>query len=542
MGDWLNGTWSAAIMGALANAGVRDVVVCPGSRSTPLALTAAASKRLKVWSVTDERSAAFFALGLAKGGGRPATVLCTSGSAGAHFLPAVIEASHGGTPLVLLTADRPWELQGFGAPQTTVQSRFFGSFARVELLPMPDAGSLAHLRAVVARALSGLGPVHFNVPFREPLSPDGEIPVDDGVAPAALRMVRGAPSPDVSEVRLAGVERGVIVCGPREKDDGFGEAVHALGKALGFPVLAEAASNARFGFPEAICHADLLVRHEGFAKSHTPQVVLRFGGGLTPKTTQAWLDGSGAKIFVFSERGEIVDPLHRAQAVIEGDPVDACRALMPATPVTSAYREAFIQADAKVVGALPFGEPGIAATVAAHATNNLFLSSSMPIRDVDAFAKAGPHQLRVFSNRGVNGIDGVVSTAAGVAAATGKPTVLLIGDLALVHDLHGMLIARQHGIPLTVVAVNNDGGGIFSFLPIADRKEHFEALFGTPHGLDFAHVAALSGARLERPGSLAALAAALGKPGLALIELRTNRQTNVEGHRALHALAAKELG
>jgi len=540
MGSWLNGTWSAAIMGALANAGVRDVVVCPGSRSTPLALTAAASKRLKVWPVTDERSAAFFALGLAKGGGRPAAVVCTSGSAGAHFLPAVIEAAHGGTPLVVLTADRPWELQGFGAPQTTDQSRFFDRFARVELLPMPDAGSLDHLRAVIARALTGAGPVHFNVPFREPLAPDAgaTIPVDDT---AGLKLVAASQVPNVSEVRLGGVERGLIVCGPRERDDGLGEAVHALGKALGFPVLAEAASNARFGFPEAIAHADLLVRYPEFARAHLPQVVLRFGGGLTPKTTQAWLDGSGARVFVFSERGEIVDPLHRAQVVIEGDPVAACRALMPEGPVTSAYREAFLRADAKVVGALPFGEPGIAATVAANATGNLFLSSSMPIRDVDAFAAAGTRRLRVFANRGVNGIDGITSTAAGVAAATGVPTVLLTGDLALVHDLHGLLIARQHQIPLTVVATNNDGGGIFSFLPIAERKEHFEALFGTPHGLDLAHLAALSGARLERPETLVALEAAIGKPGFSLIEVRTSRETNVTDHRALHALAAKAL-
>ena len=588
MGEWLNGQWAAALVGALANAGVRNVVVCPGSRSTPLALAAAASPRLKVWPVTDERSAAFFALGLAKGGGCPAVVLCTSGSAGAHFLPAVIEAAHGQTPLIVLTADRPWELQGFGAPQTTDQTRFFDRFARVELLPAPDAAGIEHLRAVVSRALSLPGPVHFNVPFREPLAPEegSQIPVDDTPSP---KIARGTVTASLEEVRsaLRGVERGVIVCGPREADDGFGEAVHALGAALGFPVLAEAASNARFGFPEAISHADLLLRHEPFAKAHRPQVVLRFGGGLTPKTTQAWLDSSGARIFVFSDGGEIVDPLHRAEVVIVGDAVAVCRGLLPhrssraesrdegensgfelapheqppiatrphldfarhervvrSTAAPGGFRGAFVRADANTQRALrdaPFGEPSIAASVAAAASANLFLSSSMPIRDVDAFAPAGPHRLRVFSNRGVNGIDGVTSTAAGVAAATGKPTLLLIGDLALLHDLHGLLIARQHAIPLTVVVVNNDGGGIFSFLPIADRKGHFEALFGTPHGLDLSHLAGLSGARLERPQTLPALKAAIDRSGFSLIEVRTDRAQNVSAHRALHARVAHAI-
>ncbi len=545
MSDWLNGRWAAAIAGGLANAGVKNVVVCPGSRSTPLALAVASSPRLKVWPVTDERSAAFFALGLAKGGGCPAAVLCTSGSAGAHFLPAVIEAAHGGTPLIVLTADRPWELQNFGAPQTTDQSRFFDRFARVELLPVPDDAAIEHLRAVVARALSLGGPVHFNVPFREPLAPNPgeEIPVD---ATPARKPTGPHSAPNVEEVRVAlhGVERGAIVCGPREADDGFGEAVHALGAALGFPVLAEAASNARFGFSQAVAHADLLLRHGPFAKAHAPQVVLRFGGGLTPKTTQAWLDASGARIFVFSERGEIVDPLHRAAGVIVSDPVAACRALTPASTTESAYRDSFQRADAVARQALtdiPFGEPSIARTVAAHAVANLFLSSSMPIRDVDAFAPAGDKRLRVFGNRGVNGIDGVTSTAAGVAAATGTPTVLLTGDLALIHDLHGLLIARLHQVPLTVVAVNNDGGGIFSFLPVAERREHFEALFGTPHGLDLHPLAALCGARLERPQTSASLEAALARPGFALIEARTDRAENVIAHRKLHARVAAAL-
>lgn len=536
MGEWLNGDWAAAIVGALANGGVRNVVVCPGSRSTPLALAAAASPRLKVWPVVDERSAAFFALGLAKGGGCPAAVLCTSGSAGAHFLPAVIEAAHGATPLIVLTADRPWELQGFGAPQTTDQARFFEEFARVELLPIPETHTLGHLRAVVARALTTLGPVHFNVPFREPLAPEGEVPVDRTATPSLLAP-RRSPVLDGVRAALARADRVLVVCGPREAADGFADAVHALG----FPVIAEAASNARFGFPTAIAHADLLVRHEPFAKASRPQVVLRFGGGLTPRATQAWLDTCAARTFVFSEHGEVVDPSHRAHCVVEGDPVDVCRGLVPAT--RTAYRDSFLRADAIARAALAelSGEPAIARHVARAARANLFLSSSMPIRDVEAFAPAGDRRLRVFANRGVNGIDGITSTAAGVAAATGEPTVLLTGDLALIHDMHGLLIARQHAIPLAVVAVNNDGGGIFSFLPIASSGEHFEPLFGTPHGLDLSHLAALAGARIERPQSLPALDAALDRPGFALIEVRSDRAQNVVDHRSAHDRVARAL-
>ncbi len=544
MSPWLNGRWAAAILGGLVNAGVKDVVVCPGSRSSPLALAAAAA-RVKVWPVVDERSAAFFALGLAKGRGAPAVVICTSGTAGAHFLPAVIEAAYGGTPLIVVTADRPWELQGFGAPQTIDQTRLFGAFARVELLPAPEEEGLPHLRAVVARALASSGPVHFNVPLREPLAPPDSAPLPvDETAVTRVVSARAAPRVDAVALALRGVERGVIVCGPREADDGFGEAVHALGAALGFPVLAEAASNARFGFPQAVAHAELLLRHAPFAQAHRPQVVLRFGGGLTPKTTQAWLDASGARIFVFSDRGEVVDPAHRAEQVIVGGAVEACRLLRPPDVVRNAYREGFLAADAKArltLAGLPFGEPQVARTVAASGPANLFLSSSMPIRDVDAFASPGAARIRVLSNRGVNGIDGVTSTAAGVAAATGLPTTLLIGDLALIHDLHGLLIARRHQLPLRIVVVNNDGGGIFSFLPIADRTEHFEQLFGTPHGLDFTHLAALAGAPFERPRTADALATALAGPGFPLIEVRTDRASNVSAHRDLHARVAGAL-
>ncbi len=538
----LNQRWAATIIGTLVSRGVRHVVVAPGSRSTPLALAAADRSDVKVWSIIDERAAAFFALGLAKSTDAPVAVVCTSGSAGAHFLPAVMEAREGATPLVVLTADRPWELHGFGAPQTIAQVGMFGRYVLgAEALPTPEESTLEHLAAVIARLLaSGRGPVHLNVPFREPLAPsDGSAgPV---VNPLTTTHVRGAPVVDLTAVQtaIASAKQGVIVCGPRDRDDDFGSWVHALSSQIGFPVLAEAGSNARFGFPGAIALSDALLRNARFAESMKPDVVLRFGGGLTPKGPQAWLDASGAKQFHFTDDGFQFDPLHRATSVLP-----LAKALHFDGPSRSDYRERWLQAQTQALEVLKrqpneMNEPLIAREFVAACADGtqLFLSSSMPIRDVDAFATSGK-ELRVFTNRGVNGIDGVTSTALGVAAGTGKPTALLIGDVALLHDLSAWLVARRHSISMTIVVVNNDGGGIFHFLPIADRTPHFEALFGTPHGVDLAHVAALAGAKLHRPVDMndfnRAMRDGLGG-GLHLIEVKTERRSNVDVHRALFA-------
>lgn len=541
----LNQRWAATIAGTLAASGVRHVVVAPGSRSTPLALAFADRADLTLWSVMDERAAAFFALGLAKSTNTRAAVICTSGTAGAHFLPAVMEAFAGGTPLVVLTADRPWELHGFGAPQTIAQVGMFGCYVLgAEALPSPDENGLEHLVAAVSRLLArGRGPVHLNVPFREPLAhPDGEAgPVID---PYVTHYAAGVPAVDVSPVlwAIAAAKRGVIVCGPRERADDFGEWIHGLSRATGFPVLAEASSNARFGFSESISCFDTLLRNPKFADAMRPDVVLRFGGGLTAKVPQQWLDASGAKQFHFTDDGFQFDPVHRTTMLLpftralhfEGAP----------TAEQRAYRERWLEGQRQVSEALTrqpsvFTEPLVAREFIAACPEGtqIFLSSSMPIRDVDAFATSSK-PLRVFVNRGVNGIDGITSTALGVAAGTGKPTALLIGDVALLHDLTAWLVARRHSISLTVLVVNNDGGGIFHFLPVAERTPHFENLFGTPHGVDVAHVAALAGAKLHRPADMNELRNTMKRcldGGLHLIEVKTERASNVDDHRSLFA-------
>ena len=549
MPETLNQRWSATLIGALVGAGVRHAVIAPGSRSTPLALAFADRPEVKCWSVIDERSAAFFALGLAKATGLPAAVVCTSGTAGAHFLPAVMEAGEGGTPLIVLTADRPWELHGFGAPQTIPQVGMFGRYARgAEALPTPDEEGLTHLAAVTSRlvhlATSTRGPVHLNVPFREPLAPAEGSPALV-IDPVVTRFAQVEVAPELSVVNAAirSATRGLIVCGPRERNDGFGAWVHALGARLGFPVIAEAASNARYGFPEAISVVDTLLRNPGFADSMKPDVVLRFGGGLTAKGPQAWLDASGARIFQFTDDGAQFDPQHRVEQVLTHSPSPPLGGEGRGEGPTP-WQQRWTRAQAAVLAKLQsepreLTEPLVAREFIAALPPDtaVVLSSSMPIRDVDAFAAHGaPH--RVFTNRGVNGIDGITSTALGISAGTGRPTALLIGDVALLHDLPGWLIARRHSLSLTVVVVNNDGGGIFHFLPIADRTPHFEALFGTPHGVDLTHVAALAGANLHRPTDLAGLGRTVTRcleGGLHLIEVRTDRRQNVDAHRALFA-------
>lgn len=572
----LNYAWAKCLIDALVEAGVQDAVVCPGSRSSPLAVTCAQTEGLRTWSVIDERSAAFFGLGQALASGRPTVLIATSGTAGAHFLPAVIEAAMSHVPLVVLTADRPWELQGFGAPQTIPQQALFGRFVRrFEDLALPEATPAAfrHLHAVVTGAVldarsSPRGAVHLNVPFREPLAPTAA-----PFAPVALlasRPVRHPASraPDAQIVegwaqRLSKAERGLIVCGPRADDGGFGPAVAKLAEVLGWPVFAEAASNARFGHGRhVVAHYEALLQHPGFVASLRPDVVLRTGGGLTSKRLQSWLDGAGAEVLQVSDDGASFDPHHTSTEILQADATalvgalaerlggggHVARASSWATHILSAdQRVQSTYATAFADDSAPLTEPGVARAVVETLPTGaqLFVSSSMPVREVDAYAAAGRGTLRVFANRGANGIDGIVSSALGVASRSERPTVLLTGDLAFLHDVGGLLTARRHGLRLCIVVVNNDGGGIFSFLPIAQATPHFESLFGTPHGLDLGHAARLYGAQHHVPASGAELRRAVTAAidgGLHVVEVKVPREANPAVHRALAERTVAAIG
>ena len=466
-------------------------------------------------------------------------------------------------PLILVTADRPWELQGFGAPQTMEQPGLYGRFVRgAENLATPEdtPPMFAQVRAVAARAFvtaanAPRGPVHVNAPFREPLAPTVTAAVS---VPSQTPRFTGARLRVADEAidRVAKAiehcERGLIVVGPRAPDAAFAEAVHALGEKLGFPLLAEAASNVRFGCVKAIAHYDAMLRHAPFAKAHLPQVVLRFGGGLTPKTPQAWLDNSGARIFTFSDEGAYIDPQHSSEEILIGEAADACRALSSRVKAASSsgYLASWTRAHDRVrqvLSVLPaLSEPWVAQAVAAALPerSQLVVSSSMPVRDLDAFANASKPGLKVFTNRALNGIDGVVSTALGISAGSNAPTSLLIGDVAMLHDLGGWAAARRLGVGLNAIVINNDGGGIFHFLPVADSGAPFEEFFGTPHGTDFATVATLGGASYHRVDSVdqlvPALRSATGKRRL--VEIQTNRQENVKVHAQLFDAAARALG
>lgn len=532
-----NQHWARAVADELRRGGVREAVICPGSRSAPLAL--ALAEALRVHTVVDERSGAFFALGAARAAQRPVAVLATSGSAGAHFYPALLEAESSGVPLIALTADRPPELHGWGAPQSMDQQRLFGAHAWFADLGVPEPALLAHARSTVALALRRRGPAHLNAPFREPLAPLPQ-PFDAPLDAPAAQLISARGVPDVSELarRLASHPRGVIVCGPRDALDDLPEAVRELSRALGYAVVADATAGVR----DAAAHADLILRDERWARALQPDAVVRIGGGLSSKLVQAMVDRARFTV-VIHERGEPIDPSHRAAAVVEGDAPPICRALAAQAhgdgPLLAWWREADARARAALERELPWGEPAVAREAALHA-ELLYVSSSMPVRDLDAFA---PRRARVLANRGLNGIDGIVSCAAGAAAATGARTAALLGDLALLHDLGGLIAAARLRVPLNVVCVNNEGGGIFHFLPIAQATERFEELFATPHQADLSGAARLCGAEFARVESLGGLRAALeAPPALRLIEARTDRARNLEQHRALQAAVTSALG
>ncbi|MFH0751844.1 MAG: 2-succinyl-5-enolpyruvyl-6-hydroxy-3-cyclohexene-1-carboxylic-acid synthase [Chloroflexota bacterium] len=577
---------------ALVCAGVADAVVCPGSRSTPLALALRAHPGITVRVLHDERSAGFFALGIAKAGRRPVAVLTTSGTAAANLLPAAVEASLGRVPLVLLTADRPPELRDRGAAQAIDQVRLFGSHAKwFAELPLLDGEEVTarHVRSVAARAVATAlagpaGPVHLNVPFREPLVPDGPLGPRDGEPPAAVITGRRLLADEEIERlarRLASVERGLIVAGPQD-DPALPGALGRLAAALDWPILADPLSLARCGPHDrarVVARGDQLLRRGPWRVAHIPDLVLRFGAVPTSKPILTLLEQERPAQVVVDGDGGWREPAILPTTFVHADAfatalalADALRAgerraggsrLRPVPVRGHPWLDGWLTADRAADRALrgwlarttDAGEPFEGAPFAHLADllpdgGILWAGSSMPVRDMDAWLPAGPRAIRPLASRGANGIDGVVSSALG-AAATGTPVALVIGDLALLHDLSGLVAARLHGLSATIVAVNNDGGGIFSFLPQATAARpdaglpaHFEELFGTPHGIDLGPLVTALGAehRAVTAGDLrAALETSLGAPGVQVLEVRTDRARNVALHRAAAAAVAAAL-
>jgi 2-succinyl-5-enolpyruvyl-6-hydroxy-3-cyclohexene-1-carboxylate synthase len=550
----------------LVRCGVTEVCTSPGSRSTPLVAALVRDGRLRATSHIDERCAAFFALGAAKASGRPVAITCTSGTAAANYLPAVVEAHEAGVPLLVLTADRPPELRAVGAGQAIDQVGIYGGNVRwfVEVgnhEATPDRVRWMRMlacRAVAATLADRPGPVHLNFPLREPLVPPAPLREDpapgrpDGAPWIAVPSAPPAGDPLALEDAVAGATRGVIVAGA-DRDPATGAAVARLAAASGWPLLADPMSAARRG-DAAVAHYDHLLRSPEFVAAHRPDAVLRVGDLPTSKPLRAWLAGlRDVRQVAFAPPSVWSDPDATLGALLAGTAGAAVAgASLPAA--WPEWLDGWRSADAAVAAAFEevlgdgLTEPGVARDLAAALGHDatLLVASSMPVRDLESYLAVRDGGPRVLSNRGANGIDGTVSTGYGIASVSDGPVVALLGDVALLHDVGGLLAARRLALGLVLVVLNNDGGGIFEFLPVGAERDFFEEHVATPHGVDLAHVAELYGCVLERPSDRAGLAAAVSagveRGGTTIVEVRTVRAENLALHRRATEAALGALG
>ena len=576
----IQATFCATLVDEWVRAGVTHAVVSPGSRSTPMAM-ALAESRLRLAVVLDERSAAFRALGTARATGRPTVLLCTSGTAAVEYHAAVAEADLDHVPLIVCTADRPPELHGIGAPQTVDQQALYGRSVRwFGQIGVPDEANRSAWRSFAARAHSealqsvrGPGPVHINLPFREPLigTPGPLPPGRNGGAPwhtvvpgRNVAVASGRLEPLLSLVRG---RRGIIVAGAgavQPGDEAGAEVLHRLAAALGWPVLADPRSGLRSRASTTVSAADAILRNERAAAALRPEVVLRIGAPWASKVLGQWLASLDVAIDVLIDPyGAWLDPQRQAQMVICADPVDIARGLLDlrieeGRPMWKAlWRSVSAAADDALGAAFGDGadqattdsdgsvlsEPWIARNLvrALPPGTRLVVSSSMPIRDVEWFS--GPQTgVEILANRGANGIDGVVSTILGSASVgDGRPTVGLLGDLSFLHDAGAF--ASAAGLNAAFFVVDNGGGGIFEFLPQSSSmpRERFELLFGTNQPVSVADVArgyGLTVAEVSTRNEVLTAVRAVGEVGLRVIIMRTDRQANVAEHDRLNAVVS----
>ncbi|HET6830052.1 MAG TPA: 2-succinyl-5-enolpyruvyl-6-hydroxy-3-cyclohexene-1-carboxylic-acid synthase [Solirubrobacterales bacterium] len=573
-----NTALASALVDELGRAGVTHAFLAPGSRSSPIALALDREPAIALDVVLDERSAGFAALGASLATGAPAVVACTSGSAAANLHPAVVEADQAGAPLIALTSDRPPELRGIGAGQTIDQIGLFGSavrwFCEVGTHAADDSG-LLHMRAsgsrAVAEAQSGRGPVHLNLSWRDPLGPEpapGDVSAADPLAlegrsegrPLTTGLVgreAGAGLADALAGAIAEASRGMIVAG-RATDRRLVPPIVALAARTGFPILADPTSQLRFGPHDrtsVITAYDLIVR--AWREDVVPDLVLRFGDLPTSKPLRLWLRAGGCDQVVIDPAGRWNEPTRIAGALVRADPetlVERLLALLPPAAAerspwldrwTNAEQAARVSIATTLDAAAGLNEPGVQLALGDSYRDGerVLIGSSMPIRDAEAFLAGGPAAVTIHSNRGANGIDGLVSTGAGIALASGEPTWAVIGDLALAHDIGGLALAARTPGPLRVVVVDNGGGGIFDFLPQAGQvePERFRRLFTTPAALDLAATATAFGLPYERITDEAGLASLAGRDRV-LAHIPVEREGNVDLHRRIAAAVTAALG
>lgn len=547
----------------LAKSGLTEVVISPGSRSTPLAMTFMEHPDIRQWVIIDERSAAFFALGMAKKNKRPVVIVCTSGTAAANYFPAIVEAHYSRVPLVVLTADRPHELRDVGAPQAIEQLKLYGDYVKwfnEMALPEADQTMLAYVRSKASRAVhmateGNSGPVHLNFPLREPLIPDFEIKDLWGSQTTRYHAVSdGKKRLDSEQIqalcnRLKGKGKGVIVCGPQDREDLPERIVH-LASLLKMPIIADPLSGLRSGMhskKHVIEGYDAFLRNDTIRKQLKPDYIIRFGAMPVSKAYLFYAkEHHNAEQFVIEEHMGHREPAGNRTEFIYADPALLCEDLLLALEDRDRDATWFAQWEkmnqitkkhlqAKTNGRLTEGEAVRCLFDVLPENNTVYVGNSMAIRDVDTFFLTTAKQLRVLANRGANGIDGVVSSGLGAAAVNGSPVTLLLGDLSFFHDLNGLLAAKQYHVNITILLINNNGGGIFSFLPQVNHPDHFEALFGTPVDIEFEHAIKMYGGNYCQVTQQTDLQRALEKSyqekGLAVIEVNTDREQNRQWHR-----------
>ncbi|WP_042345109.1 2-succinyl-5-enolpyruvyl-6-hydroxy-3-cyclohexene-1-carboxylic-acid synthase [Bacillus massiliigorillae] len=562
--------YTAAFIDELSSMNVKHAVISPGSRSTPISMLLLKHPTIETHINIDERSAAFFALGIAKSTREPVVIVCTSGTAAANYYPAIVEAQISRVPLIVVTADRPHELRDVGAPQAINQIQLYGQyvkwFSEMAIPEMTDSAiqyvrNTARRAAIVAKQ-NPAGPVHLNFPVREPLIPNmNEDYFHIGRRATSMHMdsfaVLEDSSIDALVKELTKKKKGIIVCGEIH-DTHFADAVIELAEKLGFPILADPLSQLRTSKNQSHvidCYDTFLRIDEAVSELH-PDVIIRFGAMPVSKALTLFMKQSKEVTHIVVDGGTgWREPTGMATQMISCDETLFCRRVaeklspqqnhrwfelweqlnqLTRTGLQSIQEETSMN-EGKIFAELRKLLPDEA---------NVFVSNSMPIRDCDTFFHCNETNSKVYANRGANGIDGVVSTALGVSVE-GKPTVLVIGDLSFYHDMNGLLAAKMLNLNITIIVVNNDGGGIFSFLPQSSEKEYFEELFGTPHGLDFSHAVQMYGGEYTKVESWKqfeeAFVESFQKDGLKVLEVRTDREENVIKHRNLWKDVSKDI-
>ncbi|AVQ99703.1 2-succinyl-5-enolpyruvyl-6-hydroxy-3-cyclohexene-1-carboxylic-acid synthase [Oceanobacillus iheyensis] len=565
--------YTANFVDELSKNGVTDIVISPGSRSTPLAMTIAEHSDIKEWIVIDERSAAFFAMGIAKKTGRAVALVCTSGTAAANYFPAIVEANYSRVPLIVLTADRPHELRDIGAPQAIEQLKLYGDYVKwFQEMALPEASEnmLSYVRNKSARAVfmaneGNPGPVQLNFPFRDPLVPDFSIENlwSNQSSDPRNHTVEGKKQLSTNQItsiieKLKGKGRGLIVCGP-QTDQELAQAVTQVAEAWGLPILADPLSQLRAGehAKDLIVETyDAIFRDETLRNKLRPDYIIRFGAMPVSKHYLFYVnENKDIPQFVVENYTGFREPTGNNTEFIFSDAVLFCESLLSIeyTPeqdkgwledwqsMNQVAKKHLLAEDGAEITE---GEAVRALVDVIPEASSIYVGNSMAVRDLDTFFFTTPKHLFILANRGANGIDGMVSSGLG-AAITGDPVTLVVGDLSFYHDLNALLIAKQYKLNITILLINNNGGGIFSFLPQSQEKKHFEVLFGTPVDIEFKHAVQMYGGMYASAGTEEELKAVLYDSyqykGLSVVEVKTDRETNTSWHRSKWKAIAEEL-